>query len=229
MKNFSVVIFFAIVSTLMSITLLHAQEWKQIKNKNGIRVYTRSFEGSKIKEMKAVIKEEIPFEVAVELMKDPESSCEWYGMCGEMTVIKKTDTWRDYNAYFVLDVPVVTDRDVVVNAQSSIDYKNKVAYTRIHKVVDDHKKNSGLIRMKAMRSSYTVKEKNGKTEIVYQVFADIGGSLPAWVINAASVDHPYDTMVGMRTQARKEKYWRAAEKLHKKNFQADFPNLIFTK
>jgi len=43
-------------------------------------------------------------------------------MCGDLYVIEKRNI-HDYDMYFVLDIPVASDRDLVINITTSWDYK----------------------------------------------------------------------------------------------------------
>lgn len=226
MKYFPLYLFLLLGSSL---SLVAQSEWKLNKNRKGIKVYTRAVANSPLKEMRAVMKVDIPFEVVVEIMKKPEASCQWYGMCKKLSTVQKQDSWRKYDMYFVLDMPVVVDRDVVARVKSSIDYDKQLASTQSKSLESDYKKDSGLIRMKKMYSSFQISREQNLTVIEYKVFSEIGGDLPAWIINLASLDHPYKTMLGLQTEGLKEKHWLAAEKLHNKKFREQYPNFELTK
>ncbi|PKL39199.1 MAG: hypothetical protein CVV44_10065 [Spirochaetae bacterium HGW-Spirochaetae-1] len=212
-------LFFLVMIFAVGILPTTAQEtWKLSKDSKGVKVFTRDVTGSPYKEMRAVMNSKTPFEVAVEVMKDPEHYYEWYGMCGGLSVInKKTDS--NFDMYFILDLPVVTDRDVVINVVQHVDFAKGVAKVDINRIESTYKKDSGLVHMAKMNGTFTItRQSNGEIVIVYQLFADVGGSLPAWVVNIASTDHPFKTMTGVRKQSKQDKYWASAKALHKKDF-----------
>ena len=39
---------------------------------------------------------------------------------------------------------------------------------------------------------------DNKTKVTYQVHADPGGTIPAWLANATAVNNPYETLRNMR-------------------------------
>jgi len=42
-----------------------------------------------------------------------------------------------------------------------------------------------------------------KTKVTYQMHAEPGGSLPAWLINSSVVDPPYKTLINLKAYTEK--------------------------
>ncbi len=195
-----------------------AEPWKLIKNKNGVKVFARSVKGSKYRELLARGTVDVPFEVGLELVKDCDCYHKWYGMCEKLYVIKKIND-HEYIMYFVLDMPLVTDRDLVVRVKSEWDMEKRCGSVTLTSIDSDYKKNSGYVRMPKLTGGFTFREINdGKLEVSYRVHADLGGSVPAWMVNIAAKKHPYETAVGAKKYVNQEKFYRRAETLYGKKF-----------
>ncbi len=200
-------------------SFLTAQEkWKLEKNAKGVKVYTRTVPGSDYREMMAVGVDDIPFEVAAEVAKDYNSYQQWYGMCKTLKLIKKSSD-SNFDMYFVLDMPVVTNRDAVIRVKTNFDFKKGRGRVTMTSVDSSYKKDAGLVRMPKVKGSFTITRLGpSRVQVVYQIHADMGGNVPAWVVNTAAVKHPFDTAVGVKRQARKPVYTEQANKLHKTSY-----------
>ncbi|MCP4614589.1 MAG: hypothetical protein GY845_38400 [Planctomycetes bacterium] len=220
MKKTSTSLFLIIIVFLMSSSLFAKEEWKLVSDKDGIKISSREVKDSKYKEYKAEIVTNNPFEVGIELTKDYKNYHAWYGMCKELKLVSKKNE-NDYDMYFVLDMPVVSDRDVVVNIKTKWDFatgKGRVDMKDI--ATSKHKQDSGLVRMPELYASFTITRIDAnKTKTVYQFFADTGGSVPAWVVNMSAKKHPKETMEGIMKQLSGKKYYEKANKAHNKTFK----------
>jgi len=184
--------------------------WECVVSSDGVTVYSRAVEGSSYRELYAECIAENPFEVAVEIAKDPEHYFEWYGMCRELSVIEKRSA-HDLDMYFVLDLPVATNRDLVVNVRPEWDAKKGLCTVVINRLESAYKPDSGLVRMPVMRGTIVIERlEENRVKCTYQFFAELGGMLPAWIVNLAAKRHPYETCLGMMRQGKKEVYWRRA-------------------
>lgn len=192
--------------------------WKLLKSKNGVEVFARSVPGSKYRELFAKGLVDVPFEVGIEMVKDCDSYHEWYGMCKELYVIKKISE-KEYLMYFVLDMPLLTDRDVVVRVTGDWDMEKKSGWMKLVSIESKYKKDAGFVRMPGLSGGFTFRQvADGKFEVTYKVHADLGGSVPAWMVNIAAKKHPYQTALGAKRHVKSEKYYKRAEELYGKKF-----------
>ena len=151
-------------------------------------------------------------------MKDYKEYATWYGMCKQLYLIKK-NTVNNFDMYFVLDMPVVKDRDLVVTVTLDIDLKNGKVTVALHSKESSYKKDSGYVRIKKLTGKFILeKVDNNLLKITYIFFADVGGSLLPWIANIAAVEHPYKTLSGIARQCTKDKYYKTASELHNKEF-----------
>ena len=54
-----------------------------------------------------------------------------------------------------------------------------------------------------------IPEKNGVLNAEYRLLVEPGGNIPAWLVNLAVVDGPFDTNLKMKEWLFKEKYQKA--------------------
>ncbi len=163
-----------------------------------LKIYTRDIPGSPYKEFKGVSYSDIPFDIALKVIQDYNNYHKWYGMCNQLEAINVRNP-KDIDMYFVLDLPVVTDRDVVVKVESGWDETKGTAWVTLTSINDSsYKKDSGLVRMTSLKGRWDIiKKDDNHVEVIYQVHAELGGSLPAWVVNIAAKDQPLKTLKGV--------------------------------
>jgi hypothetical protein len=176
--------------------------WKLVhESKDGealIKIFTRDIPGSPYKEFKGDSYSDIPFDIALKVIQDYNNYHKWYGMCNALYPINVRNP-KDIDMYFILDLPIVTDRDVVVKVESGWDEKKGTAWVNMTSINDStYKKDSGLVRMKSLKGRWDIiKKDENHVEVIYQVHAELGGSLPAWVVNLAAKDQPLKTLRGV--------------------------------
>jgi hypothetical protein len=186
---------------------LHAQdEWELRKEEDGIKVYTRYVEGSDIKayRVEAILEGKLSSFVAV--MKDVKN----YGLLFESndyaSLIEDTDTTLVYYSQTGAPWPV-KDRDGVYLTHFSQHYGTKIVTARIESVDGIRPENEDFVRIRKATGfwKFLPADKN-KVEVIYQMQADPGGNLPAWVINMFLVDKPLQDMKNMRERVKLEEY-----------------------
>jgi len=194
-------------------------EWELKKDSDDAKVYTRSISGYDHKQMMIVLIDNVPFETVAEVAKDYNNYENWYGMCKSLKFMNKNGS-NDINMYFVLDMPVLKNRDAVLNVKYNFNYETGIIKIDLKSIESDYQKSSGLVRMPKVEGSIVIsREAPDKTKIVYTVFADLSSNVPAWLINKMAVKHPYDTGMGIKNQARKKIYTDRASASNNKNFK----------
>ena len=203
---------------VMEVALWAGASWELKKSSQNINIYTRDFPGSSYSEMMVEGTDTIPFEVAIEVAMDHNEYHTWFGMCKELFLISKNSE-NDLTMYFVLDMPVVTNRDAVLCVKREIDLKAGKTKIFIQSIESDFGKKNGYVRMPKVSASFNITRIDStRTNVIYTVHAEMGGVVPAWVVNMASVKHPFDTAVGVKNQARKPVYAERARKVHNRTF-----------
>ena len=220
----SVVLVFLIV---VSTSFAADANWEFKSEKKGVKIYTRPLPGTPYPEMKAEFEGDIPFEVAVELGKDYENYHNWYGMTKELKPIKVRSA-EDFDVYFVLAMPILSDRDAVLKVKINNDSAKGLFTVTMKSFENDYGKENKLVRMPKVEGEFSVTRLSPtRSKIVYRVYADVTGSIPVKIVNIAATKHPLDTLIGAGEELRKNhkenKYIQRANKLHNQNFVVSLP------
>lgn len=199
-----------ILSLLLLINLMAAgkeNEWKEVRNRNGVKVYNRRIEGINFKEFMGVVEIEATLSTLLSIFNDVKNGVEWVENVDHMEDIERIDHFENYTYSYSKAPWPVKDRDAVVHNKISQNKEDKVI-TIIQRGVP-HKRplERKAVRVEKLQSKWIfTPTEEGRVHVSYQVLTDPGGKLPAWLINAVSVSQPYETLLGLREIAGKEYY-----------------------
>jgi hypothetical protein len=177
--------------------------WVKEFVKDGITIYTMDISDSAIKAFRSESEIDAPIELISAIVNDTKLQVKWMPDCIVSEIIKKNDSGYEIS-YNETKVPIVSNRDVVVESRIE-NTKNKITY--IFHAIDrpDLKPEiKGKVRIKDMDGKWELTRKGQKTYVVYEVRADPGGNIPAWLVNRMSKDMPYETMLGLKKMAAGE-------------------------
>lgn len=184
-----------------------SDSWQLKKSENGIFVYTRNAQGSDYKELKAVYQIKTSMSSVIALLNDVDSYPQWIYKCERSKLIKKSSD-QDLIRYQSIVAPwPVDNRDMVLEAHSYQDPKTGIVYQEVKCLPDHIPAVKDHVRIREFRARWTITPlKNGIIEVQYELLLNPGGNIPAWLVNMAVVDGPYDTSVKMKEWLMKEKY-----------------------
>ena len=188
-----------------------ADTWQLKKFESGIAIYVRNVDNSKFKELKSVTIYKSSLSGLISLIDDFESYPEWVYKCGvSKTIIKNSDT--DLIHYQSVTAPwPVENRDFVVQVRLQQDPVTKVVTQTATSIPDYVPGVAGHIRIREFKAQWIlIPLKNGNIEADYQLLVNPGGILPAWLVNLAVIDGPFETALNMKTWLTKEKYQKAS-------------------
>ncbi|HEX8517750.1 MAG TPA: START domain-containing protein [Bacteroidia bacterium] len=179
------------------------------KYENGIAIYTRSLENSPYKELKSVVKLQTTLSSVVSILTDWTSYPEWVYRCGESSTLKKTGA-TDWIHYQTVVAPWPVDsRDFVVRVRLNQDPESKIVKIISESIPDYIPKTEDKVRIREFRASWTLTPINGEVEVVYELMVNPGGYVPAWLINLAVVDGPYETTRNLMDRIKNTKHREA--------------------
>ncbi len=204
-KTVSLFLFFLLFITLSSFQ--NTYNWQLKKIENGITIYTRTPENSKYKELKAVYQIKTSLSSIIALLNDFESFPKWVYRCEKSMALKK-DSDNHIIRYQTVVAPwPVDNRDMILEVNSFQDKKTKIVYQKVNSIPDYIPLVKGHVRVREFRALWTlIPLKNGFVEVNYELLVNPGGNIPAWLVNLALVDGPFDTSVKMREMLMNEKY-----------------------
>jgi hypothetical protein len=178
---------------------LHAQAWTFIKEKDGIKIYTRTAENSTFKCFRGETVFHTTMEKLSKFIGNVENVDWWDKNVSEIKVIYfEPDKLIKY--YLVYDVPwPLNDRDLCVEAKITVDpvTGEKVVFAK--PLLDVIPEREGVVRIRNYWQKWTLKPINKNTvQGVLEGFVDPGGSVPSWLYNMVIVDTPLKVMRGMK-------------------------------
>jgi hypothetical protein len=190
--------------------IAHADDgWEVVTAKKGIVVDRRHVSGSNLMEFRGRAVIDAPIATILATFSDIEHATEWLDSCNRSSLVEDKGEWHKI-VYNRTHAPwPVDDRDAVLENVLTFDEEERrvrldfqsIQHPRMPAV-------KGVVRMPFLRGHwYLWPESDGKaTRVEYQVHADPGGWLPNWVVNYASSDIPFNTIVGLRQQVKRRTY-----------------------
>jgi hypothetical protein len=179
--------------------------WEKVSHKRGVLVERRNVAGSNLKEFRGSAVLTAPLEHVLAVFTDVEGATEWMDSCKESSLVENKSA-REKIVYNRTKAPwPVADRDAVLRNLISVDeqdHRVQLEFVTVsHPNMPTVKK---VVRMPFLRGHwYFWPMPDGKTRVEYQVHANPGGQLPAWLVNYVSRELPAKTIAGLELQAKK--------------------------
>jgi ribosome-associated toxin RatA of RatAB toxin-antitoxin module len=197
----------SLLAVMMLTQIAVAQnDWELRKDDDGIKVFTRKVPGSEILEYKAESVMEGKLSEFVAVVKDVESYDELLGHAKNIQLIESNDTFHIH--YLVTDLPwPVTDRDAVYSSTYRQNYDTKIVRVDIKLEQGYIEEKEEYVRMKSVKGYWLFCPLDYRhVEVIQQIHAEPGGSIPDWLINSFLVDTPLSDFKSLRERVKLEKY-----------------------
>jgi hypothetical protein len=182
---------FTILLLLAGTSFLPAQGWKFIKEKDGIRLYTRLEKGGPFKSFRGETKIRADIEKVSALIGNPANSDWWGDDVSDIRVLLFNKN-RNIRYYFIYHVPwPFTDRDLVADVEISEDPETFTRTVFSKPLPGAVPEKEGIIRVTDFWQKWTIHPlSNGMIHIVLEGYIDPAGSVPAWLYNIVVIDTP---------------------------------------
>ena len=176
-----------------------AQSWDFIKEKDGIKIFTRRDPRKSLKSYKGVTDVKASAEMVFAMIENVNNTDWWDKNLNQIKVLFY-EKYKRAQYYLVYELPwPVTDRDLCVDVIVTAD-PGTGAYTitavPLQGVIPEH---AGINRIKEYRQTWTVTPV-GKdlSHVELEGYVDPAGSIPDWLSNMLIVDSPLKVMGGVR-------------------------------
>lgn len=172
-----------------------AQDWKLVKEKEDIQVFTRKSDNSKYKEVKILAKIQTTMNELVAALEDVDKHKDWVPYTIESYMVDKLDDDKFYY-YVSSDFPFpAKDRDVVIYYERSQHKSTNIVITQSTASPEYLETFDKYVRVPLFNSTYTLTPMDdGYIDIKYELKVSPGGSIPAWIINLGVTKGPIKTM-----------------------------------
>lgn len=206
-KKNSVLLLLIILFTGFTSFHISIDDWQLKKIENGITVYTRNSENTAFKELKAIACLKTSLSSIVGLLYDFESYPKWVYKCGRSGTLKIINEKELIHYQTVMAPWPIANRDFIVNIKIEQNKLTKVITIKSYAVGHYISDFPGYVRIMKFNASWVLTpQKDGTVEIIYELLVDPAGSVPAWAVNMAIVDGPFETMNNIKALVFKEKY-----------------------
>jgi hypothetical protein len=166
-------------------------------DKDSVKIWTCPSKNTKYRSVKSTfLIKGYPSQLAA-LVLDFDNHKKWQYKTNSASLLKKiTDNHFIY--YTDIDAPVVSDRDFVIDMTFNQNPSTKILTIDLVSIPDYIPHKEGRVRVPFSKARWTVKEiGKGYLQIDYMIEIDLGGSVPAWIVNTFAHQGPHETYKGM--------------------------------
>lgn len=181
--------------------MAQAEDWKQAKNEDGIKVDLSEVPDSDYKAYRGVTFIKAPLAKVRALQEDVVGACAWIHECKSQKLLKtegdQSWTYTQFNTPWP-----VTPRDSILHV-TTIEEADGSLRRNLEGVPKYLPEEKGFVRVAKVDGFWKLVPKEGGTEVTYQVHTEPGGSVPSVVANKFVVDAPFNTLKALKEKAEK--------------------------
>ncbi|HXB95523.1 MAG TPA: START domain-containing protein, partial [Puia sp.] len=182
-------------------------DWALKNDKDGIKVYTRTFPDSKFKAIRVELELETTLSRMVAVLLDVNSGADWiYGTKSSVLLKKVSPTELYY--YSEVNIPWPFDnRDFIARLRVTQDSVTKVVTIDGPTVADYLPPKKDIVRVTQSEGKWVITPV-GKdhVRIEYTLRTDPGGDIPAWLFNLFVTKGPTESFGNLKEQLKKPTY-----------------------
>lgn len=174
--------------------------WERVDDEDGIVTWKHEVPGQVVPGIRGQVVIAADLDKVRRAIEDVKSHTKWMHRCAESAVVKNVGPTEDI-VYNRTDSPwPISDRDVVLRTKRIVNDKGDEVLLAFQNIRSELKPElDGVVRMPKLAGFYKLtKLSDGRTKVVYQVDADVGGSLPDWIVKRVVKDMPYETLSNLR-------------------------------
>lgn len=186
------------------------EEWKLISDRNGIQVFSRHNDNSRLKTFRGVTEVSYDDEyTAIALYNDYDAYPRWLHLIDGAEELSRVGP-LDRNLRMTTHLPwPVADREAVVNSRVEMEIRPELESLTVYITnrPDVMVGSEDYIRFPEIEGFLRARRlPNNRAEITYQIVLDPGGYIPAWLANILMRDAPYFTLEKVRRIIQRPEY-----------------------
>jgi hypothetical protein len=200
-------VFTFLVFTLVGFSLRAQNNWNLKKNKDGIRIYTRTDQSSKINQIRVDMEMQGTISEMAAVMLDLKDHVKWSYATKSCNLVRKISESELY-FYTEMNSPwPLSNRDLIVHLLITKDSTKRVLNITEIDVPKYLPETQSIVRVPVSKAVWIITQVDMHTiHIDYQIQIDPGGSVPAWLVNMFATKCPYESFKNLSTQIALEKY-----------------------
>ncbi len=180
--------------------------WVDRGGRDGVRLAIRDRQGSKIREIRAIAEVDAPPERVLAVLADVEHYPQFMPPTEEVRLLRREGDAAVY--YMEINPPVVARRDYCFRVAFEHFPDGKL---RSHWELEPSgclPERSGVVRVQATDGEWILEPREGgkKTQALYRCHIEIGGQVPAWMVNQRSIAQLPDVINAVRRAVTQPRY-----------------------
>lgn len=197
-KKVAMPILMTIVSLFVGASTVFAASWTLEKDQNGIQAYSQYSNELGYNRVKLEMIVDAPVESLVAINTDAAQLNQWMDSFDDVEVVDQ-ENWYDFLLYVTYRFPFpYQDRDSLSRTQVYRSDSGSIVI-KFFREEEGKATSSDHIRMDYIDGAWELEEINeGQTKVVYTSLVSPGGDGPKWVINAFSLDVPFQSMINLK-------------------------------
>lgn len=181
---------------------LHAgcqENWVLATDQDGIKVYLKNAEKTNLKMLKVTCQLPASQDAVLALLLDIPASDQWIPQSKNLRYLRRLSPTECFY-YSELRMPwPVWNRDYVIQQRASQHPASKVVTVDARAVKGEVPEKEGIVRVSESRVKWVLSPlPTGKTLLLYELFTNPGGGIPAWVVNYFAKQAAIDIVKKMR-------------------------------
>lgn len=189
-----------VVAIVLSVCAVPAWAQKNCQlqlDKDSIKVYTCDPVHGKTKMVEVTFTLNATFDQVEAMLMDVPNLGEWQYQTISAKLLRQISK-QEIIYYTAVKIPVVNNRDFVIKLSITRPTANEMRIMAVSLPAYIPPAN-GFVRVQMSEAAWVIRQiQPGKLSVFYTVEADVGGALPAWLINALAHKAPYETFKKMR-------------------------------
>ncbi|GGB00824.1 START domain-containing protein [Puia dinghuensis] len=186
----------------------HAQsDWELRTEKKALKVYTRTFPGSKFKAIKVELELDATLSQLVAVILDVKTATEWVYAAKSAVLIKQVSPAELYY-YSEVRLPwPLSNRDFIARLIVSQDPYTRVVTIDGPTVPDLVPEKKDIVRVKQSEGRWIITPvAKNHIRVEYTLRTDPGGDIPAWLFNLFVTRGPVESFENLQQQLKKPVY-----------------------
>lgn len=173
-----------------------SDSWELARSEDGINVYLKTVEGTDFKAYRGEAIFPVTIAQIQEAQDDVPGSCQWIYNCESMQIEEVEGKGLViYSRYKSLGPVSARDSVVEVTLTEKADGGLERKLVGQPNLLPEEK---GYVRIPELNGSWQLTPVEGGVQVVYEIQAQPGGDVPAWVANKFVVDAPFNTLRALR-------------------------------
>lgn len=184
---------------------IQAQSWKFIKEKDGVKLYSRQEIGNKLQTFKGVSEINVAAEKVFTVLENVNKR-DWWDKNLEQIKLLKYEKNKKSQYYLIYKMPwPFTSRDMYVDVTTTINQANGERRFTALPLTGIYPEISNLVRIKNYKQQWLVKPLSPNlTYVELEFYVNPAEKLPNWLINKLLTDSPINAIIALKMQVEKE-------------------------